>query len=80
MTGAPMRGTADSLPDEWVGEAAIIEWETHLAWRRVVDPAYEADPTERGRRLRAARRRVVESGEPLLGLEEILQLLGRNVD
>jgi hypothetical protein len=46
-------------------------------WRGLQDPAYEAARSGRGARLRELRRRVIESGEPLMSLEEIMRFLGR---
>lgn len=65
------------LPHEWCEAFAAQERRTRLDWRRLLDPAYEPARTERGRRLRELRRRVVESGEELLSLDEIRRFLGR---
>ncbi|GBD41482.1 hypothetical protein HRbin39_00864 [bacterium HR39] len=69
---------AESLPEDWMLAAARLEREARIHWRLLEDPAYMPARTERGRRLRELRRRVIESGEPLLDLDGILRLLGRN--
>lgn len=47
-------------------------------WRQLLDPAYQPARSEHGRRLRELRRRVIESGEPLMSFEEIMRFLQRD--
>ncbi len=76
--GAGIGGRATTASAEPAWEAAGEEiWATVARWHDLFDPAFQPAKTERGKRLRALRRRVLESGEPLLDIDEINRFLGR---
>lgn len=71
--GASSRGF-----ETWAAELTATREGTITHWRQLLDPAYQPARTKRGERLRELRRRVIGSGEPLMGLEEIMRFLERD--
>ncbi len=64
--------------ETWAAELTATREGAIAHWQQLLDPAYQPARTERGERLRELRRRVIESGEPHMGLEEIMRFLERD--